>query len=104
MNFREKVKYDDEAIPVNREVLFLMFREDKPIAADDLAIVRVPDNKLFLRMVRIEIIFIEVERLARSAAGMPEGELTYAAYLVHQQGRGVVVKEIDLVVGVVGLS
>ena len=51
----------------------------------------------------IKVEFVEVERLARPSAGVPEGQLADAADLVHKQGRGTVVKEIYLVVGVVGL-
>jgi len=62
-----------------------VFREDEAVAADDLAVVGVPDYQLFLGMVGVEVVLVEVERLACAAAGMPEGEFADVAYLVHQQ-------------------
>jgi hypothetical protein len=35
-----------------------MAGEDKPVASEDLPVIRIPYDQLFLRMLRIKIIFI----------------------------------------------
>ena len=51
-----------------------MFGEDEPVSAYYLAVVGIPYDKLFLGVIRIEVILVEIKRFARAAAGVPEGE------------------------------
>jgi hypothetical protein len=54
--------------------------------------------------VRIEVIFVEIQRFTGTSSGMPEGQLADTAYFLHKQWRIPVVKDIYLVIGVVRLS
>ncbi len=61
-----------------------MLRKYEPVTAYYLTVVRVPYNQLFLRMIRIEIVLIEVQRLTCPASRVPEGQFADAANLVHK--------------------
>jgi hypothetical protein len=48
--------------------------------------------------------FVNIEFLTGAAAGMPEGQLTYAAYFTHQNRGTVVIENVNFVVTVIGHS
>lgn len=78
--------------------------EDEPVAADYLAVLRIPDDHLAAGhgAHRVELVDVAVE--ARASSGAPERNLAQAPDLAHRGGGVERIDDINLVVAFVGLA
>ena len=76
--------------------------EEEAIAADDGLFVRVPDDQLFIGLLHL-VVLIEVNLVARRAAGFPESDFAQPADLRDDIRRILPGNDVEFVVSLIGV-
>src|SRR5450759_2823530 len=102
--FFRKMEISRGSKPGNITVSTSFFRKIETISANNLLVFRIPNDQLFLSISFSSVKFININLFPCASSGMSEGNLSYPANLVHQRRRIIIIKYINLIVTIVGLT